>query len=127
VYLDHLQDARAAIALLPQLSQLQPPSALVRMREPLDEVGWRAAWSAPPDAVARDNITRFASEWRFVKPTLDGHDVQTITGLKPGRLYGVLLRRLRDAWLDGEITTPDEEKVLLLRLVGESGTPSSSP
>ncbi|MBI5957290.1 MAG: CBS domain-containing protein [Chloroflexi bacterium] len=116
-YLDHLQDARVAIALLPELSQEQLPSTLVRMLEPLDEVGWLAAWAAAPSAIARDQISRFAREWRFVKPQIDGREVQRITDLKPGPIYGVLLEHLRRALLDGEITTLVEQKLRLRQMV----------
>jgi tRNA nucleotidyltransferase (CCA-adding enzyme) len=117
VNLGHLHNARAAIALLPDLGQDQPPSVIVRWLEPLDEVGWLAAWTAAPNALARDQITSFAREWRFVKPTIDGHELEEITGLKPGPIYGVLLGCLRRAWLDGAITTREQEEELLLRLV----------
>ncbi len=115
-YLDHLQNARAAIALLPDLDQEQPPSQVVRLLEPLDEVGWLAAWAAAPTAIARDQITHFACEWRLVRPTLHGHDIAHLTGLKPGPVYGTLLAALRRAWLDGQITTSEQEKHLLFEL-----------
>ncbi|MCZ7539584.1 MAG: CBS domain-containing protein [Anaerolineae bacterium] len=123
VYLDHLHDARAAIALLPELSRERPPSEIVAMLEPLDEVGWLAAWAAATEATARDQIARFAGTWRAVKPTLGGRDIQALTGIKPGPIYGELLSRLRTAWLNGEIATPDEEKTLLLRLVEDLRAP----
>jgi tRNA nucleotidyltransferase (CCA-adding enzyme) len=117
LYLNHLQDARAAIALLPELSQEQQPSTVVRLLEPLDEVGWLAAWAAAPDAVARDNITEFARKWRFIKPLVNGRDLQRITGLKPGPVYGRILGRLREAWLDGAVTSADDEQALLQHLI----------
>ncbi|MBN2305318.1 MAG: CBS domain-containing protein [Anaerolineae bacterium] len=118
--LNHLHDARATIALLPELEQEQLPSRVVDLLEPQDEVGWLAAWSAASSDRARGYIARFAREWRLVKPTLDGRAVQTLTGLTPGPIYGHLLRRLRQAWLDGDITSPEEEKILLLQLAKNS-------
>lgn len=115
--LNHLHDARTAISFLPDLCYEQLPSVVVRLLEPLDEVGWLAAWAAAPDALAREQITRFAREWRFIKPALGGHEIEAMTGLKPGPIYGVVLGRLRQARLDGEITTPDEETTLLLQLI----------
>ena len=115
--LDHLHDARRAVSFLPTLRYEQLPSIVVRLLEPLGEVGWLAAWAAAPNALAREQITRFAKSWRLVKPTLTGREIQAITGIKPGPIYGVFLGRLRQAWLDGEITTPEEEKTLLLHLV----------
>lgn len=120
VYLNHLHNARAAIALLPLLDEGQPPSAVVEMLEPLDEVGWLAAWAAAPTKTARDTLARFASEWRFVRPTLDGRTIQTLTGLKPGPIYKTLLNGLRQAWLDELISTPEEERALLRWLVEEA-------
>jgi len=118
-YLDHLHDARTAIARLPLLSQPQPPSQIVELLEPLDEMGWLVAWAAAPDATSRDAITRFACEWRFVRPTLTGHDIQALTGIKPGPAYTPLLRQLRAAWLDGLVSTSEEERGFLLTLARE--------
>ncbi len=118
-YLNHLHDARTAISFLPDLSYEQLPSVIVRLLESLDEVGWLAAWAAAPSALAREQITRFAREWRFVKPTVSGRDIQTLTGLKPGPIFGVILGRLRQGCLDGELTTPEEEMARLNQLVKE--------
>ncbi|MCZ7541874.1 MAG: hypothetical protein M5U29_18565 [Anaerolineae bacterium] len=118
-YLDHLHDARTAIAHLPLLSEPLPPSRVVELLEPLDEMGWLVAWAAAPEATPRDAITQFAREWRFISPTLTGHDIQALTGLKPGPVYTSLLRQLRAAWLDGLVTTPDDERAFLLALVHE--------
>lgn len=115
-YLDHLHDARMAIAALPQLNIPQPPSTVVEFLEPVNEVGWLAAWAAAPTAVARDQIVAFVREWRFVKPTLTGRDVRELTDLKPGPVYAEILRRLRRAWLDGDVTTPEQERALLFEL-----------
>ena len=115
-YLDFLHDARVAIAHLPQLNAPQRPSAIVALLEPLSEVGWLAAWAAAPTAVAREQIAAFAREWRFVRPTVSGHDIRELTGLPPGPLYGVLLRRLRQAWLDGTVRNEAEERALLMDL-----------
>lgn len=115
--LDHLHDARVAVALLPDLSHEQLPSVIVRLLEGLDEVGWLAAWIAATNELAREQIARFASTWRFIKPTLDGRALREITQEKPGPIYGIWLGNLRQAWLDGEISTPEEERALLDRLV----------
>ncbi|HML21060.1 MAG TPA: CBS domain-containing protein [Aggregatilinea sp.] len=119
LYLDHVQDARTAIAHLPALSEPLPPSAVVALLEPLDEVGWLAAWAAAPTAQARRAIEQFAREWQFVRPSIDGRSLRALTGLKPGPAYGPLLRRLRAAWLDGDIDSAEDEQALLERLVAD--------
>jgi tRNA nucleotidyltransferase (CCA-adding enzyme) len=118
-YLDHLHDARTAIARLPLLGEPQPPSRVVELLEPLDEMGWLVAWAAAPEATSRDAITQFAREWRFISPTLTKHDIQALTGLKPGPIYTSLLRQLRAAWLDGFVQTPEDERAYLLSLIPE--------
>jgi hypothetical protein len=117
--LNHLINVRRAVARLPELNEERRASAVVALLEPLDEVGWLAAWAAAPSAIARSQIERFACEWRFVRPTLTGHDLRTIADLKPGPIYGQLVDRLRRAWLDAEISTPAEERALLDRLLAE--------
>jgi hypothetical protein len=37
-------------------------------------------------------------------------------GLPPGPVYQSILRRIREAWLDGEVKTVDEEMALLDKL-----------
>lgn len=120
VYLDHLQDARAVIAQLPRLDAPLSPSEVVAILEPASEVGWLVGWAASPGAQARANIERFAREWRFIKPTIDGITLGQLTGLKPGPAYKKLLNALRRAWLDGAISTPEQERELLMRLAAES-------
>jgi tRNA nucleotidyltransferase (CCA-adding enzyme) len=117
VYLNHLEDARAVIALLPELTEPLSPHDVVRRLEPHGEVGWLAGWAAASSMTARNQIARFAQEWRFVRPALNGRDLAAMTGLKPGPVFGVLLARLRQAWLNGEIRTPEEERTLLNELV----------
>jgi len=50
--------------------------------------------------------------WRDVQPTING-DTLIKLGLKPGPKIGKLLTRLRDAWLDNEIATPEEEQAFV--------------
>lgn len=119
VYLNHLQDARAVIAQLPRLDGPLPPSEIVAILEPASEVGWLVGWAAAPCAHVRTNIERFARQWRFVKPTIDGRALGEITGLKPGPVYKRLLTELRKAWLDGTVATAEQERALLARLVAE--------
>jgi len=116
-YLNHLQDARAVIALLPELAEPLSPHDVVRRLETRGEVGWLAGWAAASNMTARNQIARFAQEWRFVRPALDGRELAALTGLKPGPVFGALLARLRQAWLNSEIATPQEEHALLRELV----------
>jgi tRNA nucleotidyltransferase (CCA-adding enzyme) len=67
------------------------------------------------DEEIRSILTRYIGEWRHVKPRTTGHDLKKL-GIAPGPRYAEILRRLRAAWLDGEVTAEAEEKELLRKL-----------
>jgi tRNA nucleotidyltransferase (CCA-adding enzyme) len=54
--------------------------------------------------------------WRKVQPVCNGAALRA-RGLPPGPRYRELLTRLRTAWLDGEVNTPEGERALLDRLL----------
>ncbi|MCC6500554.1 MAG: CCA tRNA nucleotidyltransferase [Anaerolineales bacterium] len=58
----------------------------------------------------------FLSTWRHVKPITTGDDLKA-RGLKPGPKFGEILRRLRAAWLDGEVRSLNEESELLRNIL----------
>jgi tRNA nucleotidyltransferase (CCA-adding enzyme) len=65
---------------------------------------------------ARNLLGRYLDTWRYIKPKTDGRDLIR-TGLLPGPAYRILLEQLRAAWLDGLVTTPDEEQAYLKELL----------
>jgi tRNA nucleotidyltransferase (CCA-adding enzyme) len=73
--------------------------------------------SALPEGEPKSVLTRYISEWWHVKPKTTGHDLRRL-GIPPGPKYTEILRRLRAAWLDGEVKTEEEEKKLLHNLLG---------
>lgn len=81
---------------------------------PLDSI--RAVFLAAPRGEARRNLHNYMETWRHVKPKTTGHTLKKL-GLEPGPRYQKILRLLRDAWLDGEVTSEEEEKYLLEKLV----------
>jgi len=54
--------------------------------------------------------------WRGVQPLITGDDLRE-RGVLPGPIYRTLLAQLRTARLDGAVTTADEERMLLERLL----------
>ncbi|MCB9438131.1 MAG: CBS domain-containing protein [Anaerolineales bacterium] len=93
-----------------------PPSAVVNLLEPMPEVCWLAIWAAAPTAHTRQLVVQFVQAWRHIKPLHDGKQLQSL-GVEIGPVIGKILRELRRAWLDGEITTPEQEDVYLNRLL----------
>jgi hypothetical protein len=41
-------------------------------------------------------------------------------GVPPGPIYRQVIRTLRNAWLDGKISTPEQEKALLEEVLTEN-------
>jgi tRNA nucleotidyltransferase (CCA-adding enzyme) len=65
-----------------------------------------------PEGEIKTTLSRYLTEWWHVKPRTTGHDLKE-RGIPPGPKYNEILRRLRAAWLDGEIETEEEEIQLL--------------
>ena len=95
------------------------PSQVVRLMDKRHPAAFWVVAVAEDDTRIWERYTAYMQRWRHVKPTIDGTYLREVVGLKPGPLYGRILRRLRDAWLDGDIHSPDEEKAYLERLLQE--------
>ena len=93
-----------------------PPSAIAAALRPLSIEGllWLMALSEA-EGVKR-TVSRFITEWRHVKPALLGGDLIDL-GMSEGPLLGDALRSLRDARLDGVITTRSDEIARVQRLL----------
>jgi tRNA nucleotidyltransferase (CCA-adding enzyme) len=71
---------------------------------------------AAQDEEIKNILTKYLSEWWHVKPKTTGHDLKK-RGIPPGPKYTEILRRLRAAWLDGEVKSEEEEKKFLTDLL----------
>lgn len=104
--------------IIPQLPQLENmrPSDISDILSPLSPLAWPVLWSIAADDNQRQPIEHYVTTWRHIQPTIDGHRLKA-EGVPPGPVMGDLIRQLRRAWLDGDITTPDEETAYLRRLI----------
>jgi len=103
--------------VLPQLSGA-PPSAVVHELDKIPRLVIYAAFLVNQDQILRDILWNYVSRWAQIEPHTSGDDLRRM-GLKPSPAYGRILSTLRDAWLDGEIQTPEEEAARLTELVRE--------
>jgi tRNA nucleotidyltransferase (CCA-adding enzyme) len=92
------------------LSQFTPTSAALV-----------AYWALATDENTRNKIATYATTWRYVQPALNGGDLKQM-GLPPGKLFGTLLRQLRSARLDGKLTTEEDERDFIRRVVENAQT-----
>ena len=96
------------------------PSEQVRALKAYPEAALAVRAMLGPPEVAR-RIQGYLSHLRFVSPAAGGTELMK-RGLKPGPIYGKLLGALRDAWLDGVITSAEAESTLLDRLIAQEGS-----
>jgi tRNA nucleotidyltransferase (CCA-adding enzyme) len=66
----------------------------------------------------RERVTLFRTRLRAVTPELTGNDLKCM-GIRPGPQYRTILERLRDARLDGAISTRAAEEELVHRQLVE--------
>jgi tRNA nucleotidyltransferase (CCA-adding enzyme) len=94
------------------------PSKVVEMLEGYSIKALEVLSSAIQDEEIKNILTTYLSEWWHVKPKITGNDLKK-QGIPPGPKYTEILRRLRAAWLDGEVKSEAEEKRLLNNLLEE--------
>jgi len=101
---------------LPPLEEMRLPSAICHHLQPYPARILAVTWVAADRELLRERLLRYQTEWRLVEPEIKGDDLKAM-GLKPGPLFGELLSRLRDARLNGEVSTREEEEALVNRLM----------
>lgn len=108
------KSARAASALLNHLPMLvtSSPSQWTFYLEEMPSISVYAVYLARRESALRDYLVH----WRNVRPTITGDDLKA-RGLQPGPKFADILRQLRAAWLDGEVTSKEEEEQLLVKLL----------
>jgi tRNA nucleotidyltransferase (CCA-adding enzyme) len=79
-------------------------------------------WLCTTSNLVRERLWYDETELRHVQPEVDGEYLKGL-GLKPSPLFSRLLHAVRDARLDGEIETVEEEKALIARLLAEREEP----
>lgn len=117
-------DLRRLLLGISKLNQTLPslgsasPSKIVQQLDPAPRLAIYAAYLMTPEANLRDLIRQYLDHWSTVAPHTSGEDLR-VMGLKPSPAYGLILKTLRDAWLDGDIHTLEEEQALLSKLITE--------
>ena len=95
----------------------RPPADITAALQGADEATRCALWVVG-DGPLRRQLTRYEDDWRQRRPALTGRDLRRL-GLPPGPRYRELLDRLQIARWNGEVTSVEEERALLPRLLAE--------
>jgi tRNA nucleotidyltransferase (CCA-adding enzyme) len=89
------------------------------------EAAIRACAAATEDETLRVALNIYLDELIDVEPSLTGHDIQEM-GVPQGPVVGQLLRQLLYARLDGEVTTPEQERAFVQSRLGLISEPQAS-
>ncbi len=128
---DYLKIFRSDLTLLRQVSDLQEleselarPNLRNREIDALLHYSSTSAlltqWLCTESTTVRERLWRYETELRHIQPEVDGAYLMSL-GLRPSPLFSKLLHAVRDARLDGEILTEEEEKALIDRMLVEEG------
>ncbi|MEW6406290.1 MAG: CBS domain-containing protein, partial [Chloroflexota bacterium] len=109
---------RAACLIWHELPDLvdQKPSAITARLAKIPALAIYGIHHATDNPKARQILEDYTKKWRSISPHTTGHELRSL-GLPPGPIYKQILDDLRNAWLDGEVTTAKEERRLLKKLI----------
>lgn len=100
---------------LPGIKGVMPSVVTARLDE-IHPLGLYCLYCATDDTGVKEVMNQYVNVWRKISPSISGHDLR-VRGIPPGPVYRNILESLRKAWLDGEITSLEQEEELLGELI----------
>jgi tRNA nucleotidyltransferase (CCA-adding enzyme) len=97
------------------------PSQVTTILDRMPNLAIYAVYLDSKQASLKGILSHYLSSWQHIKTSITGKDLQE-AGLAPGPHYTEILARLRNAWLDGEVSTAGEEQTLLGELLAGAGS-----
>jgi tRNA nucleotidyltransferase (CCA-adding enzyme) len=123
ISLNHARFLRDVMRLRESLPQLHTammlPSSIYRLLHPYSREARFVLSMLIESDLVRQRLEFYEQSLSKVAPRIDGHYLRSL-GVPPGPIYGEILSRVRDALLDGEVVTLEDEQILARRLVEAS-------
>ncbi len=94
------------------------PSQITEKLDKTPTLAIYALYLATDHEELRRSLQEYVTHWKHIAPKATGHDLNR-QGLPPGPHFKEILKTLRAAWIDGDITNPEQEAELLAGLVQE--------
>jgi tRNA nucleotidyltransferase (CCA-adding enzyme) len=120
-YRSLMLESSALSAHLERLGQNHlKPSEIVRILEDASDEARLLLRVVTDSWLVRQRLDLYQRRLKVVRPILSGNDLRRM-GIPPARVYHQILDRLRDAHLDGEISTRAEEETLVRQMMLQAG------
>jgi tRNA nucleotidyltransferase (CCA-adding enzyme) len=117
-----LVEAGRLSSLLPSLAEMGlARSGIYHLLSPYGDAVLFVCWLASDEELVKERLELYHRELCWVTPMIDGDQLRTM-GLPPGPLYTEILGALRDARLDGRVTTLEDEKDEVQRWMVRTGS-----
>ncbi len=115
-------EIRQAAQLRSDLEDLvsRPASAITAVLDKISKLSIYAVYLGTSEPRYKGIMSRYLSSWQHVESTITGKDLHE-AGLAPGPRYSEILTTIRDALLDGIISTKKDEQNLLRDLLAREG------
>jgi tRNA nucleotidyltransferase (CCA-adding enzyme) len=75
-------------------------------------------WITERNQSSKEKIEKFVNEWRLINPNITGTHLKEV-GIPPGPIYHFILKKIRNAWINGSVTDAEEENHLLKKLISK--------
>jgi tRNA nucleotidyltransferase (CCA-adding enzyme) len=94
------------------------PSEVVIKLDDLPPLALYVNFLLAEDKEVQQKYIDYATKWQEIQPNTTGHDLRA-RGIPPGPEYSRILDTLRAAWLDGQVSSHEQENILLEKLIND--------
>jgi tRNA nucleotidyltransferase (CCA-adding enzyme) len=115
-----VERARETLATLSMACRSMKKSEVYRLLEALSQEGRLFVMAKSHSEDVKKAISNFITYADSLTPSATGEDLKTM-GIKEGPVYGEILEALREAKIDRNLTTKEDELEFLKRYVSEKG------
>ena len=117
--MDALKRSLQVLGEFDSLSALRPSEFAERVGE-LPPLAGYALFLLCPLEKLKTALEQYFIRWHKFNPSIDGNRLKAL-GMEPGPRYSEIINRLRAAWIDGEIDSPEQEENLLKEILANLG------
>lgn len=96
------------------------PAEVCRAFDGLSDEALVLLMASSQSGMVRRGVSKYLATYRHIKPTVTGKDLRAM-GLSPGPLFKKILDQIREARLNGEVSSVTEERALAMHMAERLG------